>query len=169
MPREVCQLSIYCFSAPNSCFIVCSMTMDVGPMNKYFVFQLTVALLVEGTGLALKEGGVVLPGPGVLSASCTASQARCRSHSMDGASGAPLLPCTALEASIYLSISLRQIACSETLRCGKLSLTFSMVGFWQVLHIQFHSDFLCHPAYPSRASPANLHLSSGTFSLDLRC
>lgn len=38
-------------------------------MNKYSVFQMTVPLLVEGTGLALKEGGTVLPGPGVLSVS----------------------------------------------------------------------------------------------------
>lgn len=40
--------------------------MAVGPMNKYFVFQLMVPLLVEGTEQALEEGGAVLPGPGVL-------------------------------------------------------------------------------------------------------
>lgn len=73
MHREVCQLSIYCFSAPNSCFIVCSTTMDAGPMNKYFVFHLRTALLAEGTGLALKKGGVILPGPGVLSVSLSHS------------------------------------------------------------------------------------------------
>lgn len=112
MVREVCWLSIYCFSAPNLCFIVYSTTVDVGLVNKYFVFQLTVALLVESTGQALEEGGVVLPDPGVLPVSLL--------HSFPGSLellqcgwhlGAPFLQCTALEASITLaSLSGRYLA-----------------------------------------------------------
>lgn len=52
----MCQLSIYCFSAPNHPFIACSVKIKMNPLNIFPLPDATILSFVcRGTGKTLQE------------------------------------------------------------------------------------------------------------------